>query len=154
MQIDLGDKGADSSTLDYTSIPAGTYLVQIAEVRAGYTRSGDERWGVRLVVAEGEFTGRLAAWDSLVFNAKCQARLRHVFAALGLPARGTVDVEPDDLVGRRAFVEIRPSEYASPGGETIRRNEVPYAGYRAVTGDGPRDPSDGDERADDDGIPF
>lgn len=136
MQIDLGENGTDNSTLDYTSIPAGVYLVQVAEVRSGFTRGGDERWGLRLVVAEGEFTGRLAAWDGLVFNAKCQARLRHVFSAMGLPARGTVDVEPNDLVGRRVFVEIRPSEYTPPGGETIRRNEVPYSGYRALADEG------------------
>ena len=33
---------------------------------------------------------------------------------------------------RRALVEIAPADYANLRGETIRRNEVPYNGYRAL----------------------
>jgi len=124
--------GAAGETVDLTSVPPGTYLVQVAEVRPGFTRNGDERWGLRLVVAEGEFVGRLAAWDGLVFSTRGNARVRQIFEAMGLPASGKVSVQPTDLVGRQVFVEVRPSEYTPPGGERVKRNEVPYAGYRRV----------------------
>lgn len=117
---------------DYVSVPAGTYLCAISDVRAGSTRNGDPRWSIRLVVVEGEYTGRQAAWDSLVFSARGRARVRRVFGALGLPNQGTVEVEPKDLEGCRALVEIRPVEYQNASGEAIRRNEVPYDGYRAL----------------------
>jgi hypothetical protein len=55
-----------------------------------------------------------------------------VFHALGLPATGRVRVDPADLEGRQAFVEVRPVEYTAPGGSTVRRNEVPYDGYRPM----------------------
>jgi hypothetical protein len=69
-----------------------------------------------------------------VFSTRGRARARIVLAALGLPAKGKVSLQPGELEGRQAFVQIRPSEYASPGGDLVRRNEVPYEGYRAAEG--------------------
>lgn len=127
MEIDFDDS---DHTSDFVTVPAGTYLCRIAEVRAGTTRAGDDRWSLRLVVAEGEHVGKQAAWDSLVFSTRGRARARLVFAALGLPSQGRVQVEPKDLEGRSCLVQVRPAEYAAPSGETVRRNEVPYDGYR------------------------
>lgn len=117
---------------DFTSVPAGTYLCEVSDARAGVTRHGEERWSFRLVVRDGEYLGRQAAWDSLIFSERALPRVRRVFAALGLPTEGRVRVEPKDLEGRRAFVDVRPAEYKNELGEVIRRNEVPYSGYRAV----------------------
>jgi hypothetical protein len=117
-------------------VPAGTYLCEISDARAGTTRNGEERWSFRLVVKDGEFTGRHAAWDALVFSDRALPRVRRVFAALGLPTEGRVRVEPKDLEGRRAFVDVRPAEYKNALGEVIRRNEVPYSGYRPVPAPG------------------
>jgi hypothetical protein len=117
---------------DFTSVPAGTYLCEVSDTRAGVTRHGEERWSFRLVVCDGEYLGRQAAWDSLVFSERALPRVRRVFAALGLPTEGRVRVEPKDMEGRRAFVDVRPAEYKNDLGEVIRRNEVPYSGYRPV----------------------
>ncbi|MCA8944014.1 MAG: DUF669 domain-containing protein [Planctomycetes bacterium] len=133
MKLDF-DTVADVA--DYVTVPAGTYVCKIAEVQTGATRAGDERWSFKLIVAEGEFTGRHAAWDNLVFSQRGMSRVRAVLGALGLPNRGSVEVEPSDLEGREAFVEVRPSEYEHPdSGTTVRRNEVPYAGYRRIEDD-------------------
>ena len=117
---------------DYVSVPAGTYLCRVLEVREGVTSAEDVRWSLRLAVDEGEFTGRHATWDSVVFSARGLARVRHVLAAFGLPTKGEVDLDPQQLVDRRAFVTVRPAEYVAPDGTTTRRNEVPYMGYRAM----------------------
>ena len=81
MEIDFD---ASDRTSDYITVPAGSYLCRIAEVRPGHTRAGDERWSLRLVVAEGEHVGKQAAWDSLVFSQRGRQRARIVFAALGM----------------------------------------------------------------------
>jgi len=128
MEIDFDAQDAIS---DFISVPAGTYLCRIAEVRMGTTRAGDDRWSVRLVVAEGQHVGKQAAWDSLVFSTRGRTRARTVLHALGLPSKGRVQLLPADLEGRTALVEVRPSEYESPSGQVVRRNEVPYDGYRA-----------------------
>ncbi len=127
MEIDFDAKNQMS---DYVTVPQGTYLCRIAEVRQGITRGGDQRWSLRLVVAEGQHVGKQAAWDSLVFSTRGRPRVRLVFQALGLPASGKVQVDPADLEDRQVLVDIRPAEYQAPTGETVRRNEVPYDGYR------------------------
>ena len=123
------DFDALGNVSDFVTVPAGTYLCRVEEVRPGTTRAGDERWSVRMVVAEGEFTGRQAAWDSLVFSTRGRARARQIFAALGLPSKGKVTVLPGDLEGRQAFVEVRPVEFTHSSGQVVRRNEVPYDGF-------------------------
>lgn len=124
------DFDAERRLCDYVQVPAGAYVCRIDEVRPGTTRAGDERWSVRLTVADGPQAGRMAAWDSLVFSIRGRARARMVLKALGLPAAGRVQIEPGDLQGRTALIEVRPAEYTAPSGETIRRNEVPYDGWR------------------------
>jgi len=118
MEIDFD---AADRVSDYITVPAGTYLCRVAEVRPGLTRAGDERWSLRLVVAEGQHVGKQAAWDSLVFSTRGRARARLVLAALGLPSKGKVQVEPANLEGRQAFVQVRPAEYSSPSGELVRQ---------------------------------
>lgn len=156
------DFDATDEINDYVTVPPGTYLCRVSEVRQRTTRNGEPLWGLRLLVAEGESTGRQAAWDNLVFSARGRARVRKVFDALGLPANGKVNVEPTDLEGREAFVEIRHAEYRSAAGAWIKRNEVPYDGYRPVPkGDGPAHPVEPRPSAvasapspDDEDIPF
>ncbi|HEX5052360.1 MAG TPA: DUF669 domain-containing protein [Planctomycetota bacterium] len=145
MEIDFD---ASDQVSDFVTVPAGTYLCRIAEVRTGATRAGDERWSLRLVIAEGQHIGKQAAWDSLVFSTRGRARARTVLHALGLPASGKVQIEPSDLEGRTALVAIRPAEYQNPAGVVVRRNEVPYDGFQAVPAadDGPPDPPRRDAR--------
>lgn len=148
MEIDFD---AVDGVTSFVTVPAGSYLCRVSEVRIGTTRAGDERWSLRLVIAEGQHIGKQAAWDSLVFSTRGRARAKQVFSALGLPSRGRVQVEPKDLEGRQAFVEVRPAEYASPSGDIIRRNEVPYDGYRPVADDLAATPNENDGRRDRDG---
>ena len=130
MEIDFD---ATERVSDFVTVPAGTYVCRITEVRLGTTRAGDERWSLRLVIAEGQHVGKQAAWDSLVFSTRGRARARMVLQALGLPASGKVQIEPGDIEGRSALVEVRPAEYQSPSGEVVRRNEVPYDGFRPLS---------------------
>ncbi len=147
------DLGTDQDKMkDFVTVPAGTYLCRVAEVTRGTTRNGDERWGIRLIVAEGEFVGTLAAWDGIVFSERGRFRARRILAAMGLPSSGRVSIEPEDVLGKQVFVEVRPRDFKdSLTGEEVRRNEVPYDGYRAKV-------EGGSERKDEDGdgvtIPF
>ncbi len=129
MEVDF-DSVDDVS--DFVTIPPGTYVCEVAEVRVGTTRNGDPRWAMRLVVAEGEFVGRQAAWDGLVFSTRGRARVRRVLGAMGIQNRGKVEIRPEDIERRRVVVEVRPAAFDGPNGETIRRNEVPYDGYRPL----------------------
>jgi hypothetical protein len=129
MELDF-DKREDTN--DYVTVPAGTYLCRIAEVRERLTRSEDVLWALRLDVSEGEFVGCIAAWDNLVFSSRGLSRVKQFLDAVGIPADGKMQLHPNDLIDKEVFVEVRPAEFHSPDGNTIRRNEVPYTGYRAV----------------------
>ena len=152
MEIDFD---ANDPVSDFVTVPKGIYLCRISEVRIGQTRGGDERWSLRLVVAEGQHVGKQAAWDSLVFSTRGRARARLVLQAFGLPTKGKVELAPADLEGQEALVTVRPSEYESPSGQVVRRNEVPYDGYRAPEPGDAGVPGDGPSRtATPDPVPF
>lgn len=130
------DYHGGDDVVDFTQVPEGTYRCRVSEVRPGTTRAGDERWSLALVVVDGDRAGKLAAWDSLVFSTRGRARARMVLVALGLPAKGRVQIEPADLADRHALVDVRAIVYTSPCGERIRRNEVPYDGWHALPAGG------------------
>ena len=64
MKYDFSDV---DNTQDFVNLDPGWYTVCVHEVREGRTRDGDPRWGLLMRVAEGEFAGRFAAWDGIVW---------------------------------------------------------------------------------------
>jgi Protein of unknown function (DUF669) len=118
--------------IDYITVPEGTYRCRIAEVRERETRRGDVLWALRVVVVDGDFEGRTAAWDNLVFSDRGLNRVRQVFTVLGVPTEGKIETLADDLVDLEALVTVRPAEYLSAEGQVICRNEVPYLGWEAI----------------------
>jgi hypothetical protein len=118
---------------DYASIPEGDYQCEITEVRTGATRDGSERWALRLQVLEGDYAGRTAAWDGLVWSERGLPRVKYVLTRLGFDTSGRVSLEPEDLVGRRVEAHLVLEEREDPRtGHTIKRLVVPYAGYEAL----------------------
>ena len=131
----------DFSSIDdsesYVSVPEGTYLCRIAEVRPGLTRDGSPRWSLRLEVADGVYAGRTAAWDALIFSERGLPRVKQVFALLGFDVRGTLEFEPNDLLDLRARVQCLPEEREDPlTGKRRTRMRVPYSGYESANGNG------------------
>ena len=81
MEIDFDARDAIS---DFISVPAGTYVCRITEVRTGTTRAGDERWSIRLVVDEGMPFGHLKTtlltfFQQLLQDDNMKLRLRPSF---------------------------------------------------------------------------
>ncbi len=114
---------------DRTSVPEGHYEVEIVEVQERLTRDGSERWALRLAVAAGEFAGRHAAWDSLVWSERALPRAKRLLRVLGLPVEGEQALSAGDLVGRRAWVRVMHEDYESATGVVTRRMTVPYDGW-------------------------
>lgn len=131
----------DFSTVDdrdaYNSVPEGQYACRIGEVRTGQARDGSERWRFRLEVVDGDFAGRTAAWDSITWSDRGIFRVKKVLFALGFDVEGEVEVDSQDLVGRRASVVLETEEWedAISGRRQIRMG-VPYLGYAPFGADG------------------
>jgi len=127
MEIDFSQV---EDTEDYATIPAGVYPCRVAEVREGYTRDGDKRWGMRLEVTEGEFAGRTAAWDGISWSERGLQRAKFVLSKLGFDTAGRLEVDAPDLLGRTAWVELRLEDRVDPiTGQRTRRLRVPFLGY-------------------------
>lgn len=128
---------------DYTSVPPGTYLCEVDEIREGFTRSLHHRWGISLRVVDGVHAGRLIAWDALVFSHRGLPRVKQIARAFGLAdvadrlvfpalteeAENARETFRALLHGAHARVTIRFIEYPDERGNVIRRAEVPYEGY-------------------------
>jgi len=131
----------DFSTVEdqdsFNSVPEGQYSCRIAEVRTGQSRDGSERWRFRLEVIEGDYAGRTAAWDSMTWSDRGIFRVKKVLEALGFDVEGKVEVDSQDLVGRRASVVLETEEWEDPiTGRRQIRMSVPYLGYAPFGEDG------------------
>ena len=79
-------------------------------------------------------------------------RVKTVLGLLGFDVSGVLDVQPDELVGRRIQAQLQTEEREDPltGKRTVRLR-VPYLGYQAV--DSPEGDL-GDPSAPGNGTPF
>ena len=131
MRVNFQDVPDDNDNL---TVPVGVYDVKVVSVYPGHTRDGNERWGLRLEVLDGEFAGKLAAWDGLVWSERGMPRIKSVLEVLGFDVQGELEVEPDDLEGRKARVEVVIEEYESATGVLKRGMAVPYGGWAVLDG--------------------
>ncbi len=130
MEYDFSDVDDIES---FVSVPEGTYVCRIDEVREGRAKDGSERWRFRLEVCRGEYAGRTAAWDSLTWSERGVLRVKAVLGALGVDVSGHVHLDAQDLVGLEASVQVVAREWEDAiSGRRQVRMEVPYAGYAPV----------------------
>jgi hypothetical protein len=128
----------------FVSIPEGVYVCRVAEVREGLARDSSVRWSMRLEVAEGEYAGRTAGWDSLTWSERGIRRVKRVLEVLGLDVGGEVEVQPSDLIGLEARIVFQTEEREDPfSGRRTLRLRVPYAGYSSSRDGGAGDRANG-----------
>ena len=131
------------------TVPPGRYLCRVRQVHERTTRDGaNAQWAIVLDVAEGEHAGRLAAWDNLTFSERGLPRVKMALRAFGFDVTGVVDLEPDQLQGRRALVDLVETQWTDPRtGHRTHRLSVPFSGYAHP---GSCDPEAGAEPAQED----
>ncbi len=127
MEFDFSGVEEGSSLV---TIPEGVYVCRVDEVRERKNRDGTETWGIKLVVAEGHYSGRTAAWDNLVWDEFGASKIKMILRILGFDVSGKVNLEPKDLEGRLIKVKVKAQPYKDPvTGNTILRNRVLPNGY-------------------------
>lgn len=127
----------DDDRDEFVLVPEGTYAVRIAEARESRGRDGSEHWGLRLEVTEGDWVGKTASWDWLVWSERGIPRIKRVFRALGLDVEGELSVVPADLLNLQACVQVGVEEREDPHtGRRAVRNRVPYDGYAPLERNG------------------
>jgi hypothetical protein len=132
-QIMRFDFSKVDDTRSFVSVPEGSYVCRIAEVRQRASRDGSPRWSYRLEVVEGEYSGRTAAWDSITWSDRGIVRVKLVLGALGFDTSGMLELDPNDLIDRKTRVSfLHEKQENAETGERVERLRVPYAGYEPV----------------------
>ena len=129
---------------DLRSVPEGEYPCRVAEVRESRSPAGHVRWGLRWEVAQGEWQGRTACWDSIHWSERGLPRAKYVLRVLGFDVSGAVELEARALEGREALVTCT-SEEREDATTGIRRlvHRVPFAGYQPWSANGHGGAGDG-----------
>ena len=140
MKIDPED-GPDVD--DFVVVEDGLYPVRIAEVRESRREGGDTSWMLRLELTEGPLTGRTIVTDWLNFGEKGMHRVRRVLSALGFDLSKPLELEPAELEGRVACVELATRE-SMTAGRMQRRSRVTYDGWSPEGALGHGGPEHGD----------
>ncbi|MCA9001407.1 MAG: hypothetical protein KDB61_05760 [Planctomycetes bacterium] len=112
------------------TIPPGRYPCIVVDTRMHVARDGSPRWGVHWKVLSGILAGKTAAWDNLTWSERGLPRVKQVLHMLGFDVSGVVELEPQDLLGRKAMVQVEKEVYEDElTGQRIERLSVPYNGY-------------------------
>ncbi len=115
------------------NIPPGEYPCQVVDTRIHSTQDGSPRWGLHWKVLDGPMAGKTAAWDNLIWSERGLPRVKHALTMMGFNTSGVLEVEPHELMGKRALVNVVPTEYEDPhSGQVVRRLSVPYWGYASL----------------------
>jgi len=149
---------------DFSPLPEAKYLCRLSEIEEATTQYGDELWKLRFEVIEGEHAGR-CIFDNMVFSQAAMKRVKLICSRLGLDVTGELDLTPETLIGRTAWVEAQIEEYEDSQGKKKKRNVVPFAGYEhadkapasaaaSATANGGVEDAPGREETPDDPLPF
>ena len=138
---------------DFVVVEDGLYPVRIAEVRESHRPQGDVSWMLRLELLEGPLAGRTIVTDWLNFGEKGLHRVRRILEALDFDLTQPLDIEPEELVDRRALVDLATRESLSNDGSRMqRRSRVTYDGWSPYTPN--KTPGTGAAGAAADAMPF
>jgi len=123
----------DGGVDDFVIVEDGSYRMKVAGVSEHRSADGRVSWMVRMELVDGDLAGRTAVTDWLNFDERGMHRVRLVLGALGFDVSETLEVEPSQLYGRRAFVRVMTQESQRPAdGRTQRRSRVTYDGWSPV----------------------
>lgn len=114
-------------------VPTGHYLGEIAEIKTKTSQDGDEYWVIYWEVVEpAEFAGRRIR-DALFFHTKNSLpRCKLLWECIALNVNGLRGMpDPDDLVGRRAWLEVYLVTKKIRG-ENREVNNLPFNSYGPV----------------------
>jgi hypothetical protein len=105
------------------TLPPGWYECQLQAVDVGTTQHGDEMWTCKWGVIAGVHKERHFL-DRWVWSRKGLQRIKIILKKLGLQPTGQASLEPEDIGGTYAHVEVKVQQYTDRNG-VLRETNVP-----------------------------
>lgn len=112
-----------NETSTYDLLPEGTYTAEVVEVKEEAREKGIS-WAVQFKVIDGPYANRWF-YDRFFLYGKALGKLKIAYKAFGLSVSGQDDIQPTDIVGKKADVVIIHGEYKGSA-----QVQVPFDGYR------------------------
>lgn len=144
LEMDLGGVEAWEAG---SILPPGRHLVKVVEASEGKSASGHPQLELKLEATDGEYAGGTIR-DWITFSAKAAGRVKQVLLALGwAELDGKVSVNPDDVVGRKAWIVVRTEPYDG-------KDRSKVMAYEAADGAESTPSASNGAKADDEDLPF
>ena len=122
-------------TKQFTIIPEGEYVAEIAKVEETKTSKGDDMWKVQFKVIEGEHTGA-SIFTFFVFNEGGYGNIKKLYKEIGgfdlAKARNCI---PSDIEGEKLVINVAIGEYTNKEGVKVKNNIIPYGGFKSINND-------------------
>lgn len=106
-----------SNVQERKPLEPGVYSFEVKEASEAVSKSGKPMLKVTLKESE---TGTLV-FDNFVLEETCLWKLKQFFTALGLDTSGSLDIDPDELIGYTATASVVQEEYNGNVNNKIKR---------------------------------
>ena len=118
---------------DFVIVEAGEHLMRVGGAKEMPAADGGTSWMLRMEIVDGDMAGRTAVTDWLNFSTRGMRRVRLVLSALGFDVSDSLEVEPHELIGRKAYLRVATEEtQRQPDQRIQRRSRVAYDGWSPV----------------------
>ncbi len=130
MRIEL--EGADEVD-DFVIVEDGEHLMRVGGAKQMDGAEGRISWMLRMELVHGIRAGRTAVTEWVNFTPRGLHRARLILAALGFDVSDTLEVEPHELIGRKAYLRVATEETLREADQRVqRRSRVAYDGWSPV----------------------
>ena len=121
----------------FTVIPEGDYVAEIAKVEEKTTKKGDDMWNVQFKITEGEHKGA-SIFTFLVFNEGGYGNIKKLYKEIGgFDMAKAHNCVPSDIEGEKVIISVVIGEYTNKNGDKVKNNSISYGGFKSIDdGDG------------------
>lgn len=107
---------------NYAPLPEGEYAVTVERCEENISKNGNTFFEFTLTV-NGK---NRKVWDRLTFTANTASRVKKVNSCFGLATTGSVDVSPNDYIGKSCIAKLFIEDYTNKDGVAKQRNVVDW----------------------------
>ena len=124
------DPDPNAGKTSFEPLPDGQYKAFIKKVEEKQGQKG-MYYNVEWMITDGEFKDRLI-WDSVFFTIPSLPRLKIMMSRLGFDVSHPLNVTPELLTGKQAWITLEPKSYRNNAGNEVKTNKIAYAGFDLI----------------------
>lgn len=149
MKVDFSNTGDRE---ERQPLPPGLYPCRIIDAKEEIARTRKIFWKVRFQVETGPYADRYI-FANIFWDGRALVRSMDLLKRVGIKVSGVMEVNPEQVIGRRCPVWVDVEDFTDASGRQRRGNVIPPDGFRRPNPDGTTHMGS-DENPCDDDLPF